>query len=335
MNTVISYLVVIFTLLSVVGCGWLMWWTAHSNDPASAAKEKPAADGTPGKTGHVWDEDLEEYNNPMPRWWLGLFILTLIFGLAYLVLYPGLGNFRGTLNWSQQNEHQADADKARHLLDERLASLKDAPIVELAKNSTAMSLARNLFAANCSTCHGSDARGARGFPNLTDNDWLHDSEPDAIYQTIANGRIGIMPALGDVLGQDGINEVTSYVFHLSHRGAPQDWVAAGKVRFETLCAACHGLDGKGNRALGAPNLTDSVWLYGGDLKSITETIKGGRNNQMPAHTSLLGETKVRLMAAYVVSLQDQQDHDRDDRDHDKDEKKDKDHDQSSGSAHGE
>jgi cytochrome c oxidase cbb3-type subunit III len=306
MNTVTSYLIITFTLLSVAGCGWLMWWTANSKDPAAATKAKSAADGTPGKTGHVWDEDLEEYNNPMPRWWLGLFILTMIFALGYLVLYPGLGNFGGTLNWSQVSAHQADKDKALKLLDEQFASLKEASIADLAKNDKAMSLAKNIFAANCSTCHGSDARGARGFPNLADNDWLHEGTPDAIYTTIANGRHGVMPPLGAVLGQDGVNEVTSYVFQLSNRDAPKDWVAAGKTRFETLCAACHGVDGKGNRALGAPNLTDSVWLYGGDLNTITETVTKGRDNQMPAHLEALGESKVRLLAAYVYRLSIQQ-----------------------------
>ncbi len=305
MNGVASYLVIALTLLSLLGCLWLMWWTAYSRDPAAAEKarkETNTVDGSPGKTGHVWDGDLEEYNNPMPRWWLGLFILTIVFSLGYLVLYPGLGNFRGVLNWTQTSEHQVDTQVARRALDQRLAPLKNATLAELATNADAMSLAANLFAANCSTCHGSDARGARGFPNLTDSDWLYGGDSETIYQTIAEGRHGVMPALGGMLGEQGLKEVVSYVVTLNGRSAPPDWVAAGKARFESSCFACHGIDGKGNKALGAPDLTDSVWLHGGDFDSITATVVNGRDNQMPPHLETLGETKVRLLAAYVFSL---------------------------------
>ena len=305
MSAFSHFFVIFLTVASIIGCGWLMWWTAYARDSASVTK--PTGNGEPGKTGHVWDEDIEEYNNPMPRWWLWLFIITLVFSVGYLVLYPGLGNFAGSLGWSQVSEHKSDQLAAQSALERHLAELKSASISELSINPKAMSLAQNLFAANCSTCHGSDARGARGFPNLTDKDWLYGGDPDSIYQSIANGRHGIMPALGSALGKQGINEVTSYVFELSRRNAPKDWAAAGKSRFETLCAACHGATGTGNPLLGAPNLTDAVWLHGEDLDAITATISNGRDNKMPAHLPLLGETKVRLLAAYVVRLSSTQD----------------------------
>jgi cytochrome c oxidase cbb3-type subunit 3 len=189
----------------------------------------------------------------------------------------------------------------------RLAAVKDKNLHELGKDAGAMSMARNLFGANCSTCHGSDARGAKGFPNLTDKDWLWGDSDDKVLQTIANGRHGMMPAWGTALGAEGVNQVASYVVSLSGRQAPADWVAAGKARYQTMCVSCHGLEGKGNQQLGAPNLTDKTWLHGSDFESIRATIAGGRDNQMPAHAALLGDTKVRLLAAYVLSLQHDED----------------------------
>jgi cytochrome c oxidase cbb3-type subunit 3 len=296
-----SLFIIIFTILNILACGWLMWWTARDR---SVPPAQPAAteSGTREKTGHVWDGDLEEYNNPLPRWWLGLFIITILFALAYLIVFPGLGNFGGVRGWSQVDQYDRQVAVAREKLEARLAFVKDQPLEQLAKDSTAMATAKNLFGANCSTCHGSDARGAKGFPNLTDNDWLYGGDAQTIYESIANGRHGIMPALGSALGDTGVNEVASYVVSLSGGKAPEDWVSAGKQRFEMLCAACHGLDGRGNTALGAPNLTDDVWLHGRDFDSIRATIVNGRDNQMPAHLELLGEAKVKLLAAYVLSL---------------------------------
>jgi cytochrome c oxidase cbb3-type subunit 3 len=275
-----------------------MWWTARGGP-------------TDAKTGHVWDGDLEEYNNPMPRWWLGLFIITVVFGAAYLLFYPGLGNFAGFGKWSSIDRYEAQMAQQRARFDERVASLRGKSLRELAADPAAMSTAKNLFGANCSTCHGSDARGARGFPNLTDQDWLYGGEEQTVYETIANGRHGIMPPLGAVLGETGVNEVASYVLSLSGRKAPDDWIAAGKERFATICAACHGADARGNPQLGAPNLTDNTWLHGGDFDTVRATITNGRDNQMPAHAATLGESKVRLLAAYVLSLSS--------RDHDDDE----------------
>jgi cytochrome c oxidase cbb3-type subunit 3 len=288
-----SVFVIVFTAINVLACIWLMWWTARSPAPGAAASDK---------TGHVWDGDLEEYNNPLPLWWLGLFIVTVLFGAAYLVFYPGMGNFAGIGRWSSIERYEAQMAQQRALFDERLAALRDKSLPELAADPSAMATAKNLFAAHCSTCHGSDARGARGFPNLTDADWLWGGDEHTVYETIANGRHGAMPALGSVLGDTGVNEVASYVLSLSGKQAPADWVTAGKERFATICSACHGTDARGNQQLGAPNLTDCTWLEGGDFETVRATITNGRDNQMPAHVESLGESKVRLLAAYVLSL---------------------------------
>lgn len=300
-----SLFIIVFTTLNILACLWLMWWTSRTRQ-GSADAELDAAQtekqAKQAKTGHVWDGDLEEYNHPLPRWWLGLFVITVIFGAVYLALFPGLGNLPGTQNWSSIGAYQAQMAEQRARFDARMASLGDKTLSELATDDQAMSTARNLFGANCSTCHGSDARGARGFPNLTDGDWLYGGDAQTVYQSIANGRHGIMPALGSVLGDAGVNEVASYVVSLSGRKAPADWVAAGKERFATVCAACHGPDAKGNPALGAPNLTDDTWLHGGDFDTIRATIVNGRDSQMPAHADMLGTSKVRLLAAYVLRL---------------------------------
>ena len=299
-----SLFIIVFTVINIAACVWLMWWTARTRAGTSEGSSAPAAAGSAqvDKTGHVWDGDLEELNNPLPRWWLGLFIITIVFAAAYLALYPGLGNFSGAQRWTQVGQYEAQVAEARAKLERRLAALKDKSLSELAHDASAMATAKNLFGANCSTCHGSDGRGAKGFPNLADADWLWGGAEDVVYQTIAQGRTGAMPAMGEILGANGVNEVAAYVVSLSGRTAPADWVSAGKVRFETLCAACHGVEANGNPLLGAPNLTDDTWLHGGDFDAVRATITKGRTNQMPAHLEMLGEAKVRLLAAYVLGL---------------------------------
>jgi cytochrome c oxidase cbb3-type subunit III len=300
MSDRVSLFIAVFTIINVVACLWLLWWTARTRTSANAHAESSAAG--PERTGHVWDGDLEEYNNPLPRWWLGLFIGTVLFGAAYLYFFPGLGNFTGAKNWSAVAQYEAQVSKQRALLDQQLASLHDASLEQMSANHAAMATAKNLFGANCSTCHGSDARGAKGFPNLTDSDWLWGAPDQSVYETIANGRHAVMPALGAVLGQQGVNEVASYVVSLSGVQAPADWIAAGKDRFAMVCAGCHGADAKGNALIGAPNLTDQTWLFGGDFDTVRNTIANGRESTMPAHAQLLGDTKVKLLAAYVLSL---------------------------------
>lgn len=292
-----SLFVIVFTLVNIVACLWLMWWTAHTRSSA------PDASGSEsGKTGHVWDGDLEEYNHPLPRWWLWLFIITIVFGAAYLAWFPGLGNFTGRGQWTQIDAYNQEIAQQQAKLEQRLAAVKDRKLHDLAADAGAMSTAKNLFGANCSTCHGSDARGAKGFPNLTDSDWLWGDTEEAVLATISQGRHGKMPGWASALGDQGLNEVAAYVFSLNGRTAPKEWVQAGQTRFAMLCAACHGADAKGNQLLGAPNLADNAWLHGGDFDSIRTTVANGRDNQMPAHDALLGDTKVRLLAAYVLSL---------------------------------
>ncbi|WP_116809301.1 cytochrome-c oxidase, cbb3-type subunit III [Steroidobacter cummioxidans] len=301
-----SVFIIVFTAINIVACLWLMWWTARTRVAADTSDEQ-STEGA-GKTGHVWDGDLEELNNPLPRWWLGLFVITVIFGAGYLTFYPGMGNFAGTSKWSSVGAYEEQVALQRARFEERLASLQDRSLVELASNGSAMATAKNLYGANCAGCHGSDARGAKGFPNLTDKDWLWGGDEDRLLETIAQGRHGVMPALGGVLGTQGVNEVASYVVSLSGGKAPADWVAAGQERFATLCVGCHGADAKGNPLLGAPNLTDNIWLHGGDFDSVRATITNGRDNQMPAHQDLLGDTKVKLLAAYVLSLSESEMH---------------------------
>ena len=294
MSSQASLFIVAFTLVNILACVWILWWTGIGH------KKKDGSE--PDKTGHVWDGDLEEYNNPLPRWWLGLFIITVVFGLGYLVLYPGLGNFPGTKNWSQVDQWQAQVNAQRAKFEDSVARLANMDLRQLSQDTAAMSTAKNLFGQNCAQCHGSDARGAKGFPNLTDNDWLWGGQEDTVLATISQGRQGMMPPWGEVLGEQGVDEVATYVYSLTHADAPADKAAAGKERFVATCSACHGADARGNSLMGAPNLADNVWLYGSDLESLKETIVKGRQNQMPAHLDTLGETRVRLLAAYVLSL---------------------------------
>lgn len=300
MNQLVSLFVIVFTLANILACVWLMWWTAKRRMVSPETGQ--SADNEPKMTGHVWDGDLQEYNNPLPRWWLWLFIITIVFGLAYLIAYPGLGSFAGVLKWTQVEQHAAEVVDAETRLQQHLAGLTDKGIVELAASERALGTARNLFGLHCSTCHGSDARGARGFPNLADNDWLWGGAPEVIYQSIAHGRNGVMPPWGAALGERGVDEVAAFVLSLSGRKVPEDMKTAGAARYASMCIACHGVDGAGNQALGAPNLTDDVWLYGGTIETVRDVIANGRANQMPPHLDMLGEMKTKLLAAYVVSL---------------------------------
>ncbi len=288
--------IAVVVLANIGGALWLIWWTARGSGQIS-----------PQQTTHIWDDDLTEYNNPLPRWWLWMFLLSIAFALGYLIVYPGLGRFPGLAHWTEISQYRAEDQAARRSLEQRFAAFNGKSLTELSKDPAAMATAKNLFALNCSTCHGSDARGAKGFPNLTDQDWLWGGGEQTIYQTIAQGRDGLMPAWGPILGHDGVEQAMAYVLSLSGRRpgeapVPAQTLAAGKALFSSMCAACHGADGTGNQAVGAPNLTDKIWLYGGSVKDIRETITMGRTNHMPAHLERLGDTKVRLLAAYVLSI---------------------------------
>ncbi len=292
MSPLASVLITVVTLLNIAGLMVLLWLTRKRRGEAAAGET----------TGHVWDEDLREYNNPLPRWWLGLFILTVIFGLGYLVLYPGLGNFAGAKHWSRVSQYEAQSRQAEAVLARTFAPYAKPPVAALEHDAGALRIGRNLFLNNCAGCHGSDARGAPGFPNLTDKDWLWGGSPDTVLTTIRDGRTGVMPAWGPVLGDEGVENVLAYVMSLSGRTLPAGDVAAGRQKFAEICAACHGQDGKGNQQLGAPNLTDPTWLHGGALATIRATIANGRQGQMPAHLERLGATRTKLLAAYVLSL---------------------------------
>jgi cytochrome c oxidase cbb3-type subunit 3 len=264
-----------------------------------ARRKVMAADNT---TGHVWDEDLRELNNPLPRWWLWLFVGTLLFAAVYLALYPGLGSEAGSLGWSSEAEHRQDKAAAQAAAAPAFARFAAMPATALARDPLAMASGERLFANNCATCHGADARGSKGFPNLTDRDWLWGGTPEKIAETIANGRRGQMPPMAAAVGssQDVVN-LANHVLSLS--GSPHNGVAAilGRDKFRP-CAACHGVDGKGNTALGAPNLADGVWLHGWGEEAVVAMVTQGKTNVMPAHKDRLTEAQIHLLSAYVWSL---------------------------------
>lgn len=290
------YFIAVITIASIVGCGILLW-------SQSRFKVTLDADGKPQKTtGHVWDDDLTELNTPMPRWWMGLFWLTIVFGLVYLVLFPGLGGFEGKLKWTSTQEYQAEVAQVKAEVGPLFAQYAAMPVEKVAQDPQAQAIGQRLFLTYCSQCHASDARGSKGFPNLTDNDWLYGGDADTIKTTITHGRTGIMPPMAAALGSDkDVEHVAAYVRSLSGLAADPIKVSFGKPQF-AACAACHGADGKGNTMLGAPNLTDKVWLYGGSAESIMEGIRKGRTNTMPAFGEFLGEEKIHLLAAYVWQL---------------------------------
>jgi cytochrome c oxidase cbb3-type subunit III len=264
-----------------------------------AARRRVMGNVDDNTTGHVWDEDLRELNNPLPRWWMGLFVITVVFSVAYLFLYPGLGSFGGSLKWTSTGQYEAEEARARAALTTLYARFTAMDEKQLAADEQAMGIGERLFVNNCAACHGSDARGSKGFPNLTDADWLWGGSFAEIQKSIAEGRTGAMPPMGDAVGGgENVRNVAHYVLSLA--GSPHDSVAAqlGRSKF-AACAACHGMDGKGNPALGAPNLTDKVWLHGWGEEAIAAIVNGGKTNQMPAHANRLTPEQVRVLAAYV------------------------------------
>jgi len=293
MSDGISLFIALAAILNTVAAVGLLVWMRKRRGETTATEDT---------TGHVWDGDLREYNNPLPRWWLWLFVLTVIFAVAYVILYPGLGNNRGTLGWTQQQQWVAMQAEQERRAATILAVYRDRSSADLAHDPQALAIGRNLFANNCAACHGSDGRGARGFPNLTDGDWLWGGTPETIETSIAQGRMGVMAPWGEILGPKGVDDAAAFVLSLSGRKADQGDVAAGRTHFMTYCVACHGAEGKGNQVLGAANLTDNIWLHGGTPERIRETIATGRQNVMPAHADRLGALRVKLLAAYVQSL---------------------------------
>jgi cytochrome c oxidase cbb3-type subunit 3 len=291
-----SWYVTILSLANILACVWLIRWTA---------KKRPGEGAASDTTGHEWD-GLREYNNPMPRWWLGLFYLTFVFALVYLLLYPGLGNFKGLLGWTQTGAYEAEVKQVEADVAPLFAKYAATPIPELAKDPAAMATGRRLFLTNCAVCHGADGHGSRGFPNLADSIWHWGGSPEQIEQSIAQGRQAAMPPWGAALGEDGVKAVATYVRSLSGKPGDPALIAAGQEKFQTLCVACHGPDGKGNPMLGAPDLTDDYWLYGGSQEAIETSIRNGRMGVMPAHKDLLSPERIHVLAAYVYSLSHEQ-----------------------------
>ena len=283
--------VMVLVFLSIAFCVFVL-----------VSNNKARTSGPVGLHDHIWDETLQEYNNPLPRWWMYMFWITIIFAISYLAMYPGFGNNQGKLGWSSGGQWEAEQKAAAEKYGPIFAKFRTMDLNAVAGDKEANAMGQRLFLTYCAQCHGADAKGAKGFPNLTDSDWLYGGEPETIKTTVLGGRQGMMPPFGPALGADGVKDVANYVRSLS--GLAHDSLRAqrGKELFAQNCVACHGPEAKGTQALGAPNLTDKTWLYGSSEATIIETVTNGRSNQMPAFKDFLGEDKVHLLAAYVLSL---------------------------------
>ena len=289
MSTFWSAYIIILTSIVLIGTVWVLFGNHKYLDK----------DGT--TTGHEYD-GINEYDNPLPNWWFYMFVATIVFGVAYLIFYPGMGSYKGLLNWTQVGQWEQRVAKAEEKVNAVFAGFREVPVAELATNRKALKMGQRIFANNCAQCHGLDAKGSLGFPNLTDNDWLYGSDPATIKTSITDGRRGAMPSWLAAMGEKGVVETTQYLRSLGgHAGDPVK-IAAGAKNFQTYCASCHGADGKGNPAVGAPNLTDDIWLYGGEFNDIRHSIQQGRNGVMPTHADKLSSDKIHLLSAYVYSL---------------------------------
>jgi cytochrome c oxidase cbb3-type subunit 3 len=289
-----GWFIAVPTVAGIIGLILLMRWMDRG---ATGAPDEPV-----GTMGHVWDEDLADLNNPLPRWWLNLFYLTLGFGALYLLLYPGLGAFGGLLGWTDTGAYDREMARAERTYGPLFEAYRDRDLRELVNDPGALAVGRRLYAAYCATCHGADARGTHGFPNLRDQEWIWGAAPEAIEHSIAYGRQAVMPPWGAILGEDGVFAVTEYVRSLSGRPVDPEVGREGERLFAQHCTVCHGPGGRGNAQLGASDLGNNSWLYGGTQRRIMESIRDGRTGKMPAHGEFLGEAKVHLLAAYVFGL---------------------------------
>jgi cytochrome c oxidase cbb3-type subunit 3 len=294
MSTFWSIWVSVIVLGTVFGC----WWLLHATRKGQTSDTE-----TDRTTGHSFD-GIEELDNPLPKWWYYLFVATCVFALAYLALYPGLGNYKGLLGWTQENQWEAETQLAEARYGELYARFGDTPVEELYQNKEAMQMGQRLFANNCAVCHGSAGRGNVGFPNLTDDAWMYGGDPESILATLHNGRNGAMPAMGTMpnMTAEQVDQVTNFVLSYSGREQDAEAAAEGEAVFAQACSACHGADGKGNQNIGAPNLTDDAWIYGSTYDWIKETVVNGRQNMMPAQSPRLSDDQIQILAAYVYGL---------------------------------
>ena len=286
-----EWYIFILVVLSFAFCFALVIWMSRGKKPTKVESH-----------GHVWDEDLEELNNPLPVWWLYMFYITLFFGIAYLLIYPGSGVFAGGFKWSGVGQYEKEMKVAEQKYGPLFEKYRSQDLRKVAANPEALKMGQRLYMTYCTACHGSDAGGGPGFPNLRDADWLYGGQPEVIKASIMDGRLGVMPPWGAALGNEGVHNVSEYVLSLSGRKVNAEAVVAGKEKYQQMCVACHGADGKGNFAMGAPNLTDNVWMYGGSQAAIMQSISDGRSGRMPAHGEFLGDAKSHLLAAYIYSL---------------------------------
>ena len=293
MSQGLSLYIIIIVLINILGMLALIWWSG---------KGSSAQVGQGEETGHVWDGDLTDLNNPLPRWWLWMFYITIIFSLLYFLLYPGLGKIKGVLGWTQETQWQEEMAAADVQYAPIFKQFSGQDLIALAGDPEALKVGQRLYLNYCAVCHGSDAGGARGFPSLADDDWLYGGDPDNIKTSILIGRNGVMPPFGPALGDDGVEEVAAYVMQLNGREVDSAMAEAGKAKYLINCAGCHMPDGTGNKFIGAPNLANNIWLYGGSPGTIKKSIREGRNGVMPAHEDFLGQDKVHVLAAYIVSL---------------------------------
>lgn len=288
MSNAVSWFVIIGTLGSMLFYFLLL----HMNRKVTSGKET---------TGHNYD-GIEEYDNPLPAWWYWSFVLTIIFGLGYLVYYPGLGNFPGIGGWTQVGALEEEQARAAERYGPIFAQYRDVPIDQLALDPEIIKMGRRLYTTNCSVCHGATGLGSFGFPNLTDDEWMWGGTNEAIVESIANGRVGVMTPFLGILSDKAVTETTTFVLQMAGRDVDAAEAERGAMHYATYCAVCHGADGKGQVIFGAPDLTNEIWLYGNSRVRIEHTIKNGRTNMMPAFKDRLGEDKVRILAAYVKSL---------------------------------
>lgn len=286
-----SLWIIVLTTITIAGITWILL--------ANRKREQQSGDKT---TGHEYD-GIEEYDNPLPAWWFYMFVLTIVWGIGYLVVFPGMGNFPGLLGWTQVGQHEREVSAA----DERFRAMRDRylalPVEEIASDPVVRKMGMRMFANNCAQCHGADAKGSYGFPNLADGDWIFGDSAAEIKTTITQGRQAAMPAWGSIIGEKGVTDVTAYVLSINGREVDDARATAGAQVFQSYCVACHGAEATGNPAMGAPNLKDGIWLYGGSAEQISHTVRAGRAGVMPAFKDELSEDKIHILAAYVYGLQ--------------------------------